>query len=87
MAVRVKLKQNAIDELRRTPEVRATLETHGRRMLAAANRTLDENRGYALASESSRRTGWRVAVYTYTAHAIKSNAKHNTLVRVLGGGR
>lgn len=86
-------------DLRRDPKVVAELERRGRQIASAANRTLDENRlRNKVTSRRARSVGYRVStfqgakkpqgrwfvqVYTSSRHAKYSNAKHNTLIRVL----
>lgn len=97
--VQIKWKLSGFRDLRRDPAVVKDLEKRGRRIAAAANRTLDENRlrnkiadrrarsvGYRVSSFQGRRAPqgrWFVQVYTASRHAKHSNAVHNTLVRVL----
>lgn len=92
-------KNSGFYDLRRNPAVIRELERRGRQIAAAANRTLDENKlrnrlssrrarsvGYKMSSFQGRKVRqgrWFVQVYTSSRHAKYSNAKHNTLIRVL----
>lgn len=96
---RIKYRPGAFFEIRTLPGVAAALEAHGRRITDAANATLAEGVGYRMSSRKGRKgpspTGrgkgfqgrWAVRVWTSSNHAKYSNAKHNTLVRLLGGGQ
>jgi hypothetical protein len=84
--VRVKFKRGAKFELRNSPNVVQFLETVGTMLMDDANATLDENEGYRMSSSRGINYPyghWRVNVYTSSNHAKNSNAKHNTLVRML----
>lgn len=85
--VDIKWKRGCFYELRRLPGVQTELMRLGRRMQDDANATLKEKRGYGISSKQGRKKPqgrWRVTVYTSSNHAKRSNAIHNTLVRVLG---
>lgn len=94
--IRIKYRPTAHLELRTLPGVVNALESHGRRILDAANATLPEGVGYRMSSKRGRKgrspSGrgkgfqgrWAVRIYTSSNHAKYSNAKHNTLVRLLG---
>lgn len=85
--VRVTVDEKALAALRATPEVEALITGIAERWAAEANATLPENVGYRFAvhRDSSRRGPYVVGrVWTYTAHAINSNAKHQTLARIVG---
>lgn len=50
----------------------------------------DVEPGYRVMSQPGRRVKqgrWRVSVTAVTRHAIRHNAKHNTLLRALGGAK
>lgn len=82
------LNNDGFYELRTAASVKALLEQHGRRIAAAANATLREKRGYGMSSHLGQRRPqgrWRVTVYTDSLHAVRSNAKHHTLIRVMRG--
>lgn len=97
--VKISWKNRGFYETRRAPKVVAELESRGRRIAAAANRTLGENSlGNRIRDRRARSVGYRmssfqgkrkpfgrhfVQVYTSSNHAKYSEAKHNTLVRVL----
>lgn len=73
-------------DLRRQPGVIAALENHGRHIAAQANSTLKEGSGYRVGSRQGAkkpRGRWRVTVYTASTHAKRSNARHNTLIKLL----
>jgi hypothetical protein len=98
-SVKVNWKNRSFYDIRRSPRVVADLESRGRRIAAAANKTLAENRlgnkvrdrrvrsvGYRMSSfQGKRKPQGRhfVQVYTASNHAKYSEAKHNTLIRVL----
>ncbi|MFI9507570.1 hypothetical protein [Nocardia sp. NPDC052566] len=89
MASRVRLvwKRDGLYELRRQPGVIRDLERRGRAVLAAVG---GEAAGYMMSSSQGARNPqgrWRVAVFTATARAMRSNARHNTLVRNFGAAR
>ena len=76
---------DAINEILHSDGVRALLEEHVNAICDRANATLtgDEALGYeAAVDEGSRRL--RGHVWAAGQHAKRSNAVHNTLVRVLG---
>lgn len=97
--VTVKVHNRAAHQLRSSPAVIKELERRGRAIANAANRTLDENSlgnkvrsrrarsvGYKMSSFQGRKVSqgrWFVQVYASSNHAKYSNAKHNTLIRVL----
>lgn len=92
-------KNKSFYDLRRDTAVVKELERRGRTIVNAANRTLDENSlgskvrarrarsvGYKMSSFQGRKVKqgrWFVQVYASSDHAKRSNAKHNTLIRVL----
>lgn len=81
-----KWNNKAFYELRRSPAVIKELESRGRRIMNAANETLEERRGYRMSSFQGRKVRqgrWFVQVYASSNHAKHSDAKHNTLIRVL----
>lgn len=84
--VEFRLNPSALAELRTLPGVVAELERHGNAILDEANATLAEGVGYRMASHRgrSKRGPYAVVrVYTSSNHAKYSNAKHDTLVRVV----
>lgn len=86
--VRIRWNPNALYQIRHAPGVRAELERRGRRIVNAANNTLIERSGYAMSSTQGARRPqgrWRVTVFTRTTHAKRSNARHNTLLRLMNG--
>lgn len=73
-------------DLRRDPAVIRELETRGRRVVNAANATLKERQGYRMSSFQGKRKPqgrWFVQVFAASTHAKRSNARRNTLLRVL----
>lgn len=84
--INLKWSNKSFFDLRRDPAVIKELERRGRQIVDAANRTLDEGRGYRMSSAQGRKKPqgrWFVNIYTASNHAKYSNAKHNTLIRVL----
>lgn len=84
--IEVKMNHAGFYRLRSDPRVIADLERRGRRLLRAANDTLPEGDGYAMSSFQGRKKPygrWFVQIYTRSNHAKRSNAKHNTLLRVM----
>jgi hypothetical protein len=95
----IKWRNTGFYQLRRSPGVIKELERRGRQILNAANQSLAENTagsrlragriskaGYRMSSFQGRKVRqgrWFVQVYTSSNHAKHSDAKHNTLVRVL----
>lgn len=72
----------------RSSVIRPELERIGRAIQTRANATLTERRGYEMDSHQGgkRPQGrWRVTVYTGSVHAIRSDRKHNTLMRSISG--
>lgn len=95
--VRLKYNPTGMWEVRRLPGVIGRLEAEGRKRLDAANSSLEEGEGYLMSSGQGRpgpppkgskgkgfQGRWAVRIYTATNHAKRSNAIHNTLVRLLG---
>lgn len=95
----IKWKDREFYKLRSQPSVIRELEKRGRQIVNAANKTLDENSlgsrirnrrisrvGYKMSSFQGARKPqgrWFVQVYASSNHAKRSNAQHNTLIRVL----
>lgn len=85
--VRLKFKRQAFYDLRRASGVVDFLESEGKSLVDDANGTLPERVGYRMSSSqgAKRPQGrWAVRVYTSSNHAKASNAKHNTLMKLLG---
>lgn len=97
----IRYKMSGWYEMRRLPGVVSILEAKGKAIMDAANSTLPEGEGYRMSSSQgqkgprppgSRGSGkgyqgrWAVRVYTASHHAKRSNARRNTLVRLLGQG-
>jgi hypothetical protein len=84
---RVDINKAAVEQLLQSQEVSAALQKECDRIAAAANTTLPEGDGYAVSSRTGRHSPPSSdRVYTASAHAMNSNAKHNTLLRVTGNG-
>jgi hypothetical protein len=82
----IKWNNRAFFDLRRDPAVIRELERRGRRVLNAANKSMKEKTGYRMSSFQGKRKPqgrWFVQVYTASRHAKHSDARHNTLLRVL----
>lgn len=89
-SVQMKYRPGALYDLRRLAQVVDLLETKGQSITDDANQTLDEGEGYRLSSRQGRRRPqgrWAVRIYTASPHARYSNAKHNTLVRLLNSAK
>ena len=92
--VRFVKKPGAERSIRYSGPVRNMLEGIGTTVVNSANSTFKLNggtdRGYTMKSQPGRRIPkgrWRVSVAATSPHAIRHDAKYNTLVRALGGGR
>lgn len=86
MKVDLKFRNKAFYDIRSAPGVVAELERRGRRVAKAANDTLPEGEGYRMSSFQGKRKPWGrwfVQVYAASTHAKRSNAKHNTLLKVM----
>ena len=84
--VRVKFKKGSRFQIRKSPKVVQYLETVGTMLMDDANGTLDEGEGYRMSSSRGINYPygrWMVNVYTSSNHAKNSNAKHQTLIRML----
>jgi hypothetical protein len=84
--IRLKWNRSAMYDIRRDPELVNFLESMGQTLRDEANATLPENTGYRMSSSQGRKNPqgrWAVRVFTSSDHAKNSNAKHNTLVRML----
>lgn len=92
--VRFKWNENAFYDVRRSTKVVSALQNLGSRIVDDANATLKEGQGYRMSSRQGRKgpspTGgpgyqgrWAVRVVTASDHAKRSNAKHNTLIKLL----
>ena len=85
--IKFKWSNKSFYDLRRDPAVVKELERRGRDIMDAANATLPEGRGYRMSSFQGQRKPqgrWFVQVYTASNHAKRSNAIHNTLLKVMG---
>jgi hypothetical protein len=95
--VQIRFKKNVegFRDLRYSDATRDILEAVGLTVADAANSTLELNGprdkpGYKVTSRPGRKVKqgrWRVSVTAVTRHAIRHNAKYNTLLKALGGGR
>lgn len=86
-SIRVKFRRDGFYNIRRDEKLVRFLEAAGQAMVDDANATLPEGVGYRLSSSQGRRRPqgrWAVRVYTSSDHAKRSNARHNTLLRILG---
>ena len=86
MRLNIKWRDNGFYKLRSDRRVIAELERRGRQIMDAANQTLPEGQGYRMSSFQGARKPfgrWFVQVYASSNHAKRSNAVHNTLIRVL----
>ena len=84
--VRLKWNRKAMYELRSAPQLVDYLEAMGALVRDEANQTLPEGVGYRMSSGQGRRNPqgrWAVRVFTSSDHAKRSNAVHNTLLRLL----
>lgn len=84
--VTVKINNRGTYDLRRDPAVIKELERRGRRIMDAANETLPERQGYRMSSFQGKKKPqgrWFVQIYTSSRHAKHSNARRNTLIRML----
>lgn len=82
--IRFRWKPNALYEVRRLPGVQGEVERHASRIATAAGS------GFSWSSRQGRKNPqgrWRAIVYPDTWAARRRNARDNTLVRALGGGR
>lgn len=85
--IRVKFRRNGFYEIRRAEKLVEFLEAAGTSMTNDANATLPEGVGYRMSSGQGKRRPqgrWAVRVYTSSNHAKRSNARNNTLLKILG---
>jgi len=92
--VRFKANVAGFRAIRYSGPVQNMLEGIGLTVLNAANSSFTRNGGtdrpYEMTSQPGkqvRQGRWRVSVAAVSPHTIRHNAKYNTLVRALGGGR
>ncbi|WP_040815053.1 hypothetical protein [Nocardia concava] len=74
-------------DVRQQPRVRVDLMRRAEAVAAAAG---GREAGYLVNSDQGEKNPqgrWRATVYTATARAMVSNAKHNILVRAFGAAR
>lgn len=84
---RVEMRKDAVKDLTELDAVSKALQKECDRIAAAANKTLDEGEGYAVSSRTGRTSPPSSdRVYTRSAHAMNSNARHQTLLRIVGNG-
>lgn len=84
--VRLVFKKGAKFQLRNAPDVVDFLEAVGTMLRNEANDTLPEGQGYEMSSSPGINYPFghhMVNVYTQSDHAKRSNAVHNTLIRIL----
>lgn len=87
-SVRLKWNTGALRGIRygdTAPKVRSTLEHWAAKVAQAAN-SADKTDGYKTSSRAGARRPygrWRTTVITANAHAMRANAKRNTLIRAL----
>lgn len=79
----IKWNLEAFDEIRLSDEVEAELLAIAKQMAETANGMHDAKGYEAKSSKGKKRARGRVVITDL--HTARSNAKHNTLVRVLGG--
>lgn len=79
-SVRMKLNSSGFNKLRKSKPVKAAVDRMADDMAAEAGD------GYMVKSNYTTER-YRAAVITATAHAMNSNAKHNTLNRILASRR
>jgi len=87
--IRLKFKYGSRFQIRNARDVQAFLEHVGTQLMNEANETLPEKEGYRMSSSRGINYPfghWRVNVFTSSNHAKNSNAKHNTLLRILQSG-
>lgn len=89
MTIQFRWNDEAFYQMRRDPRVQAALENLGKHIVDEANATLpDGDAGYGMSSRQGARKPqgrWAVRVYTVSDHAKRSDAKHDTLMRILLG--
>lgn len=94
--VRFKVNVEGFRDIRYGEKTRDMLEAVGLTIAETANSTLKRNGprdvvpGYKVMSRPGKRVEqgrWRVSVTAVTTHAIRHNAKHNTLLKALGGAK
>jgi hypothetical protein len=86
--MRFKPNNRGFYDVRRMPKLIDMLEHEAETIAGKANAELGEE-GFATGSRQGARRPqgrWRTSVYTRTAHAMRHNAKHNTLLKKLHGG-
>jgi hypothetical protein len=94
MDVRIKFNEESFYKLRSSTKVVSALQNLGENILNEANATLEDGNGYRMSSRQGRKgpstTGgpgyqgrWAVRIVTASDYAKRSNAKYNTLIRLL----
>lgn len=82
---RVDVDAAAVAALAESDAMSALLQKACDRVAEVANSTLEEGRGYMVSSRTGRESPPSSdRVYAGSAHAMNSNARHNTLLRALG---
>ncbi|MFC9768486.1 hypothetical protein [Rhodococcus jostii] len=90
MATRIRLHVAGFYTLRSAPRVRADLAGRAEAIASEAMLRSGEGAEYGTGSQQGARRPqgrWRSTVFTQNAHAMASNAKHNTLIKSLDAGR
>lgn len=82
--IRFRWKMGALYEVRRLPGVQGEVERHAARIATAAGSGFSWSSRQGMKRPQGR---WRAIVYPDTWAARRRNARDNTLVRALGGGR
>ncbi len=82
--MKIKWDKRGLRELRYMPSTVRLLEAKGKPIAARANAALkDDHSGFVMSSDPIRRHH-RVSVGAVSVYARRHNAKHNTLLRLLG---
>ncbi|MFD7045460.1 hypothetical protein [Rhodococcus jostii] len=90
MATRIRLHVAGFYKLRSSAGVKSDLDRRARAIAAAAGALGTPDAEYGTGSQQGARRPqgrWRSTVFTQNAHAMASNAKHNTLIKSLDAGR
>lgn len=84
--IRLEWNYDALPSIRTNAAVRGLLSGLGRKYLNRANATMPDRAGYQMAPHigPGRYNRAIVNIYTLTRAAKESNARHNTLARLLG---
>jgi hypothetical protein len=88
-APRFKANNAGFYDVRRLPKLRSLLLHIAEDVAADANQ-MDATDEYLVSSQQGRKDPqgrWRASVVTAGTHAKRANAKHNTLLKALGGAK